>query len=291
MAGRLSGKVAMITGGCSGIGLATVERFIDEGAFVVVGDLQDEKGAMLEKRFPDALRYIHCDVTVEAEIAAACALAASAFGGLDIQFNNGGHSGVAGGLETMPVEGWDDTFAMLLRGPMLGMKHALPLMRARGGGSIISTASIAGLQAGWGGIAYSTAKAGVIHMTRCAAAELSAHNIRVNAICPGLISTSIYGTGIGLGREAADQMVAMMIERASTVQPIPRPGLAADIAAAALYLASDDAAYVSGTYIVVDGAITIGSAHAWDPAVPSPFATMMGISPAQIRANVVGSTE
>src|SRR5579863_9142696 len=97
MAGRLDGKVAMITGGCSGIGLATVERFIEEGARVVVGDLQDEKGAMLEKRFPGALRYAHCDVTAEADIAAACALADGAFGGLDIQFNNGGHSGEPGG--------------------------------------------------------------------------------------------------------------------------------------------------------------------------------------------------
>ncbi len=288
MAGRLEGKVALITGGCSGIGLGTVELFLGEGAMVVAADVQDEKGAMLEKRFPDTLRYIHCDVTNEADIEAACALAASAFGGLDILFNNAGHAGMPGGVETMTAEGWDAVFVLLVRGPALGMKHALPLMRARGGGSIINTASIAGLQAGWGPLAYSTAKGAVIHMTKCAAAELSPQNIRVNAICPGLIATSIFGTALGLPRDAADQMAAMVAERAADVQPVPKAGLPADIAAAALYLASDDSAFVSGTHIVVDGAITIGGRHAWDPASGSPFATIMGVTAEQVQEIVGG---
>ncbi|MDB5481826.1 MAG: short-chain dehydrogenase/reductase [Caulobacteraceae bacterium] len=288
MAARLEGKVALITGGCSGIGLGTVELFLGEGARVVAADVQDDKGAMLAKRFPDTLRYIHCDVTAEADIAAACALAQSAFGGLDILFNNAGHAGLQGGVEAMTVDGWDATFALLLRGPALGMKHALPLMRARGGGSIINTASIAGLQAGWGPLAYSTAKGAVIHMTRCAAAELSPQKIRVNAICPGLIATSIFGTALGLPREGADQMAAMIAERAAGVQPVPKAGLPADIAAAALYLASDDSAFVSGTHIVVDGAITIGGPHAWDAAAPSPFATIMGVTPEQVQEIVQG---
>ncbi len=288
MAGRLEGKVALITGGCSGIGLGTVELFLGEGAMVVAADVQDEKGAMLEKRFPDTLRYIHCDVTNEADIEAACALAASAFGGLDILFNNAGHAGMPGGVETMTAEGWDAVFVLLVRGPALGMKHALPLMRARGGGSIINTASIAGLQAGWGPLAYSTAKGAVIHMTKCAAAELSPQNIRVNAICPGLIATSIFGTALGLPRDAADQMAAMVAERAADVQPVPKAGLPADIAAAALYLASDDSAFISGTHIVVDGAITIGGRHAWDPASGSPFATIMGVTAEQVQEIVGG---
>jgi NAD(P)-dependent dehydrogenase (short-subunit alcohol dehydrogenase family) len=291
MAGRLEGKVALITGGCSGIGLGAVELFLAEGARVVAGDVQDEKGAMLEQRFPERVRYAHCDVTDEAEIAAACALAAEAFGGLDILFNNAGHAGLPGGVEAMTAEGWDATFALLVRGPALGMKHALPLMRARGGGSIINTASIAGLQAGWGPLAYSTAKGAVIHMTKCTAAELSPLNIRVNAICPGLIATSIFGTALGLPRAAADQMAAMVAERAAGVQPIPKAGLPADIAAAALYLASDDSAFVSGTHIVVDGAITIGARHAWDPAAASPFATVMGITAEQVAEIVGGKAE
>lgn len=284
MAGRLEGKVALITGGASGIGLGTVELFIAEGAQVVAADLQDEKGAMLEKRFPGRLAYAHCDVTAEADIVAALAKAKSEFGGLDILFNNAGAGGTSGGVEPMTAEGWDATFALLVRGPALGMHHALPLMRERGGGSIINTASIAGLQAGWGPLAYSTAKAAVIHLSRCAAAELSPQNIRVNAICPGLIATSIFGTVFGLPRDVADQMAAQIAQNASVAQPIKKPGLPEDIARAALYLASDDAAFVTGTHLIVDGGITIGGRHAWDAEAASPFAAIFGVSAEEVRA-------
>jgi NAD(P)-dependent dehydrogenase (short-subunit alcohol dehydrogenase family) len=288
MTGRLEGKVALITGGCSGIGLGTVERFVAEGASVVAADVQDEKGAMLERRFPDRVRYARCDVTIEAEIAAACAAAADAFGGLDCIFNNAGTAGLPGNVEAIESEAWDRVFALLVRGPALGMKHALPLMRERGGGSVINTASIAGLQAGWGPLAYSAAKAAVIHMSRCAAAELSPQAIRVNAICPGLIATSIFGTAIGLPRDAADQMAALVAQNASVAQPIARSGLPEDIANAALYLASDESRFVTGTHIVVDGGITIGSRHAWDPAAGSPFAAIFGVSPEEARAAASG---
>jgi NAD(P)-dependent dehydrogenase (short-subunit alcohol dehydrogenase family) len=286
MAGRLAGKVALITGGCSGIGLGTVELFIAEGARVVAADLQDGKGEALEQRFPKDLRYAHCDVTSEDEIAAACALAAQAFGGLDVLFNNAGYAGMPGGVETLTAEGWDAIFAVLVRGPALGMKHARPLMLARGGGSIINTASIAGLQAGWGPLAYSTAKAAVVHMSRCAAAELSPHRIRVNAICPGLIATSIFGTALGMPREGADQMAAMVAQNAAIAQPVPKPGLPADIAAAALYLASVDSQFVTGTHLIVDGGITIGSRHAWDPTAASPFAQIFGMTNAEMQGSI-----
>ena len=243
MAGRLDGKVAMITGAASGIGLGTLELFISEGAKVIAADVQDEKGAMLERRFPDAVRYVRCDVTAEADIVAAVALAESAFGGLDIQFNNAGISD-----------------------------------RMGGGGSIINTASIAGLQAGWGPIAYSTAKAGVVHMSRCAAAQLSPQGIRVNAICPGLIATSIFGATMGMTRDAADQMAALVAQNAQIAQPVKKPGLPQDIAQAALYLASDASAFVTGTHLVVDGGITVGSRHSWDPEAGSPFAAIFGES-------------
>jgi len=283
MTGRLDGKMALITGGCSGIGLATVELFVAEGAKVVAADLQDKKGAMLERRFPDRVRYAHCDVTMEADIVAALALAKSAFGGLDILFNNAGTQGIPGSVEALNAEGWDKVFALLVRGPVLGMHHALPLMRERGGGSIINASSVAGLQAGWGPLAYSTAKGAVVHMSRCAAAELSPQKIRVNAICPGLIATSIFGDAIGLARDVADQMVARVAQHFSTAQPIPKPGLPEDVARAALYLASDDSAFVTGTHIVVDGGITIGSRHAWDPASGSPFAQILDVSAVKIQ--------
>jgi len=150
MADRLEARVALVTGGCSGIGLATVELFIAEGASVVIADVQDEKGAALEMRFSGRAIYRHCDVTREADIEAAVAAAKESFGGLDILFNNAGAGGVRAGIADMPVDGWDETQALLLRGPMLGMKHAVPLMIERGGGSIINTASIAGLEAGGG---------------------------------------------------------------------------------------------------------------------------------------------
>jgi NAD(P)-dependent dehydrogenase (short-subunit alcohol dehydrogenase family) len=223
-------------------------------------------------------------VLEEADIAAACAVAAAAFGGLDSIFNNAGVVGLPGGVEAMTVEGWDRTFALLVRGPALGMKHALPLMRLRGGGSVINTASVAGLQAGWGPLAYSAAKAAVVQMSRCAAAELSPQNIRVNAICPGLIATSIFGTAMGMGREASDQMAAQVAQNGSVAQPIKQAGLPEDIAAAAAYLASDDGRFVTGTHIVVDGGITIGSRHAWDPTAGSPIAAILGRSADEIRA-------
>jgi NAD(P)-dependent dehydrogenase (short-subunit alcohol dehydrogenase family) len=274
MAGRLEGKVAVITGGVSGIGLGTVELFIAEGARVVAADIQDEKGRMLAQRFGDRLRYARCDVTVEADIAAAVGLAASEFGGLDILFNNAGISDGMRSIAEIEAEKWSWIFDVLVRGPALGMKYAAPLMIARGGGAIINTASIAGLQAGWGPIAYSSAKAAVVHMSRVAAAQLSPQKIRVNAICPGLIATSIFGASLGLPREVADQMAARVAEHGASVQPIPKAGAPDDIAQAALYLASDAAQFVTGTHIVVDGGITVGARHSWDQTGPSPFAAL-----------------
>jgi NAD(P)-dependent dehydrogenase (short-subunit alcohol dehydrogenase family) len=282
MAGRLDGKVAVITGGASGIGLGTVELFVAEGAQVVAADIQDDKGAMLEKRFPGKVAYAHCDVTDEAQIEAALKTAKSEFGGLDILFNNAGISDRMTSIPEITAEGWSWIFDVLVRGPALGMKHAVPLMLERGGGSIVNTASIAGLQAGFGPIAYSTAKAGVIHMSRVAAAQLSPQKIRVNAICPGLIATSIFGASFGLPREVADQMAARVAENAAGAQPVPKAGLPDDIAQAALYLASDAAAFVSGTHIVVDGGITVGGRHSWDASMISPFATILGdLTPVQ----------
>jgi NAD(P)-dependent dehydrogenase (short-subunit alcohol dehydrogenase family) len=274
MAGRLQGKVAVITGAVSGIGLGTVELFAAEGAQIVAADIQDEKGRMLEQRFPGSLRYVRCDVTQEADIAAAIGLADSAFGGLDVLFNNAGISDAMRSIPEIEAETWTWIFDVLVRGPALGMKHATPRLLARGGGSIINTASIAGMQAGWGPIAYSSAKAAVIHMSRVAAAQLSRQKIRVNAVCPGLIATSIFGSSMGQSREVADQMAARVAQNGAKVQPVPRAGLPEDVAKAVLYLASDDSEFVTGTHIVVDGGITVGSRHSWDSGSLSPFAEL-----------------
>ncbi|RAK57376.1 SDR family NAD(P)-dependent oxidoreductase [Phenylobacterium deserti] len=274
MAGRLEGKVAIITGAASGIGLGAVELFAGEGARVIAADIQDEKGARLQERFEGRVRYVRCDVTREDEIAAMTAAAASEFGGLDILFNNAGISDRMLTVEEITAEGWDWIFSILVRGPMLGIKHAAPLMRERGGGSIINTSSVAGLQAGFGPIAYSSAKAAVIQMSRVAAAQLSPQKIRVNALCPGLIATSIFGASFGLPRETADKLAAMIAATGPKVQPIPKAGLPEDIAKAALFLASDDSEFVTGTYLLVDGGLTVGPRSAWDPNAPNPFAKM-----------------
>lgn len=274
MAGKLEGKSAVVTGGCSGIGLASVELFVAEGAQVVVADVQEEKGRALEARFQDTVKYVSCDVTDEDQIAAAISEANSSFGGLDILFNNAGAGGTPAGVMDMEVTDWDWVFALLLRGPMLGMKHAAPLMRDRGGGSIINTASIAGLEAGWG-FAYSVAKAGVIHLSKVGAAQLAIHNIRVNAICPGVIVTPIFGVAAGLSRPAADQMVGALTDAAAKMQPIRRAGTPEDIAKAALYFASDDSSFVTGTHQVVDGGITVGQRISWNEEAILPIHTAL----------------
>ncbi len=284
MTGRLDQKIALITGAASGIGLGTLERFVAEGARVVAADVQDEKGAILEKRFPGTVSYLHCDVTKEEDLAAAVARAESAFGGLDVLFNNAGHGGAVGGVVETSAAAWDHTFALLVRAVIIGMKHAVPVMKRRGGGSIVNTASIAGMQAGWGPIAYSTAKAAVIHLTRVTAAELSRDNIRVNAICPGLIATSIFGASMGLPVEVADQMAARIEEAAPNFQPVPLAGVPLHIAEAALFLASEASAFISGTSLVVDGGITVGPRHSWSPQTSSPLLEALGVSAEQAQA-------
>jgi NAD(P)-dependent dehydrogenase (short-subunit alcohol dehydrogenase family) len=284
MVGRLEGKIAVITGACSGIGLGTVELFAAEGAHVVAADIQDEKGAILEQRFPGRVVYARCDVTDEAQIAAAIAKADAAFGGLDILFNNAGAGGSMAAADEIDAAGWDMTFALLVRAPALGTKHAIPLMRKRGGGTIVNTASIAGLQAGWGPVAYSAAKAAVIQYTKAASADLARDNIRINAICPGLIATSIFGAGLNMPRAVADQFAARIEEIAPSFQPVKTAGLPKHIAEAALFLASDASAFITGTHLVVDGGLTIGSRHAWDEDSPSPFLSALGIDPEQAKA-------
>lgn len=288
MSSRLANKVIVITGAASGIGLGTVEKVIAEGAFVVAGDVQDDKGAALEARFKDRLAYQHCDVTSEAHVAALMATAQTRFGGLDGLFNNAGAGGVMGPVETTEVGAFKAALDLLVTSVFLGTKHAVPLMAARGGGAIVNTASIAGLQAGWGPLAYSTAKAGVIQFSKVTAAELAVKNIRVNAICPGLIATSIFGTSLGLPREVADQLAAMLSSQGAAIQPAGRSGQPADVAEAVVWLMSGAGSFVTGTHLVIDGGITVGPRHAWDATAPSPIAEALGMDQAAVAAAIAG---
>ncbi len=266
---RLKDKIAVVTGAASGIGLGTVELFVAEGARVLAADVQDDKGRALERRFNGQVKYHHCDVTSEDDIKATMQAAVDAFGGLDILFNNAGAGGSPATIEDMTGEAWDRTMSLLLRSVALGIRYAVPFLKARGGGSIINTASVAALQAGAGPVAYSVAKAGVIHLTTVSAAQLGRAKIRVNAICPGLILTDIFTSGaraMGAPDAMLDMIKTSMTATAPDAQPIPKAGLPADIAKACLYFASDDSEFVTGTHLVVDGGLTTGPRHAWDPA-------------------------
>ena len=284
MGQALQGKVAVITGAASGIGLATVELFIEQGARVVAADVQDDAGHALQARFGEALRFVHCDVTQLAELKAAVDSAAVHFGGLDILFSNAGSGGSAAGVEDFDADGWDATHALLLRAVAAGASYAVPHMKRRGGGAIVNTSSVSALQAGYAPLAYSVAKAGVLHYTRLAATELSAHRIRINAIVPGFIATSIFGHMFGMGVEDAKKLAERVAQSSGSSNPLGRSGLPQDIAQAALFLASDAAGFITGTHITVDGGLTIGPRHSWDMNVDTPMKDAFGLSREQLKA-------
>ena len=253
--GRLDGKVAVITGAASGIGRGTAIRFAGEGAAVVIADLNVEGGEAAVRDCKEnggRAVFQKTDVSAEAEVKAVVARAVNEFGRLDIMYNNAGLGGAVGPIDETTVENWDKSIAVLLRSVFLGMKFAIPEMRKVGGGSIISTASVAGLRGGAGPHAYSAAKAAVINLTRSVALEVGKDRIRVNCICPGGINTPLLNTRLPGGEPVVEQLLAL-------VQPIPRAGHPHDIAAMALFLASDDSEWVTGAAMVVDGGLSAGS--------------------------------
>lgn len=283
----LRGKVAVITGAASGIGMGTVEAFIEKGAHVVAADVQDEPGAALETRFgSDRVRFIHCDVTNDEQLKAAIDLAPAAFGKLDILFNNAGHGGTPTSVEELDLDGYDTTMNLLLRAVFAGTKFAIPHMKVSGG-SIVNTSSVSAIEAGWAPITYSVAKQGVAHFSKLAAAELGKYKIRVNAIVPGFIATSIFGATLGLPREGAIQMAEMLAQNAGSMQPIGRIGQPRDIGEMAAFLASDAAGFITGGEFLVDGGITVGPRHAWDETAVGPVLEALGIN--QEQANQMGA--
>ena len=236
--GLLDHKVAVVTGAASGIGKAAAERFRAEGATVVAADISASPG------------ITKFDAGSEAEVEGLVERTAADHGGVDILFANAGISGGMAGIFDQTAADWHAILRVNLVGPFLAIKYAAPHMKARGGGSIICTASVAGLRSGAGGPAYSASKAGLINLVKVAATQLAGSNVRVNAICPGLVETGMtsefYEWARSTGREG----------RIGRLNPMRRGGQPEEIAAAALFLASDESSYVNGQAIVVDGGLS-----------------------------------
>ena len=254
---RLANKVAIITGGASGIGAGTVRRFVEEGAKVVIADIQDDLGKALVAELGQNAIYQHTNVATEADVERMVDLAVNHFGHLDILFNNAGFGGVSGELQDLVIgQEYENTVGVMFTGVVLGIKHAARVMKPQRSGSIISTASVAGLQAGLGPHVYSGIKAGVIGLSRSAALELAAFNIRANAICPGGIATPIFAPMLEFHQGDNQSVVEIMRARMAQAQPVQRSGESLDIANMAMFLASDDSTFITGQHHVVDGGMT-----------------------------------
>jgi NAD(P)-dependent dehydrogenase (short-subunit alcohol dehydrogenase family) len=267
--GRLDGKVAVITGGASGIGAATTRTFIREGARVLIADLQGEIAESLAAELGPNAAAFRCNVAREDDVAAAINGAVDRWGHLDILYNNAGFGGVSGPLEATSVEEYDLTMDVLLKSVFLGTKHATPHMKSHRSGSIINTASVCAFEAGIGNQLYSVAKAAVVMMTKAGAIELAEHNIRVNAVCPGYIATPL-AAGRPLSEnepERVDLALDRLRERTRENQPLARSGEPEDIANMVLFLASDESQWVTGQAMVVDGGLLAGrpwrTLHPW----------------------------
>lgn len=249
---RLDGKVAVVTGGSGGIGSAALRRFVAEGARVVCVDLADEAGEKLVADLSsDGSRavYQHADVGEPAEVARAIETAVDRFGRIDVLFNNAAAS-TGGYVADLDVEGWGRSLRTMLSAALYGMQAAIPHMIAQGGGSIISTSSIYGLVSSPGIAPYATAKAGLINLTRTAALEYGRKNIRVNAICPGVVDTAMFEQALRVGSKSRDEVAGM-----HALGRIIRPE---EVASLALFLASDESSAITGQAIVIDGGLLSG---------------------------------
>lgn len=244
--GRFNGKVAVVTGGASGIGEATVRRLVSEGARVMIADLQGEAAERLAADLGASTDALQIDVTDLAAVEGLMAATVEKFGRLDIVFNNAGISAM-GRVDELDVDTWHRVIDVDLNAVFYGCRAAIPHLRANGGGAIVNTASISGLFGDWGLPAYNAAKAGVMNLTRTLAADHARDNIRVNAICPGGIETSMTDALVRSHRAQ---------EQYKRLVPMARMGLATEIASAVAFLASDDASYITGHGLVVDGGVT-----------------------------------
>ena len=259
MADKLAGKIALITGGTSGIGEATAEKFVAEGATVIITGRSEEKGAALADRLGDAATYIRADVMDEADIKHMFDVIEADHGKLDVLFNNAGGP-TQGAVDEVSSEAIRYAMQLLFESVVLGMRYGIPLLRAAGGGAIINNSSVAAIRDAQGDLLYSAAKAAVTHYTKLAGVRLGPDGIRCNTISPGAIATPIFWGGSARANTLTDDHNAALMRKLQAnlarATPMGQSGLAEDIANAALYLASDDGRFVNSHDLVVDGGRT-----------------------------------
>ena len=276
---RFSGKSVVVTGAASGIGCATTLLFAREGATVFAADL-NLSGAEAVAREGDNIIPVACDVCDVAQIKALMDLAAKTCGGIDVVFNNAGAGGARENIAEIDADGWDRTMDLLLRSVAMGIRYAVPHMKQRPGAAIVNTSSVAAVGPGYSPTAYAVAKAGVLHLTKCAATDLAQFGIRVNAVQPGFINTNIFTASMEMPAELVDTAKAMIAQLSSHAQPVGRGGQPDDIANAVAFLCSDAAGFVTGTSLIVDGGITVGPRHSWDPEAPGLFDALQAMAEA-----------
>ncbi|MBX7513593.1 SDR family oxidoreductase [Qipengyuania sp. GH38] len=268
---RFSGKTVVITGAASGIGADAARLFASEGAIVFASDIDEDGGAELVAGSADDIRFVRCDVCDPSDIKALMDHAAKETGGIDVVFNNAGAGGARAPIDEIEPDEWDRTFDLLMRSVAMGIRYAVPHMKGRKGASIVNVSSVAAVGPGYSPTAYAVAKAGVLHLTKCAATDLAQYGIRVNAVQPGFINTNIFTSSLEFTGEAERMAKQVIAQMSSHAQPVARGGQPRDIAGTVAFLASEAAEFITGASIVVDGGITLGPRHSWDPETPGMF--------------------
>ena len=280
---RFLDKTVIVTGAASGIGAAATALFASEGATVFASDIDVAGGEKLARETPGDVRFVECDVCDPAAIKALMDHAAQETGGIDTLFNNAGAGGARESIAEIEPEAWDRTMDLLLRSVAMGIRYAVPHMKGRKGASIVNVSSVAAVGPGYSPTTYAVAKAGVLHLTKCAATDLAQFGIRVNAVQPGFINTNIFTATMDIPDAAKEQAKAMIAQMSSNAQPVARGGQSDDIAQAVAFLASEQAGFMTGASMVVDGGITLGPRHSWDPEEAGAFEALMALEE-QVKA-------
>ncbi len=255
---RLAGKVAMITGGTSGMGAVTARRFAAEGAQVVLTGRSEKRGQDLVEEIGANARFAAMEASDEDSIKGAVDFTMSEFGRLDCLFNNAGAVAHASRIEKISTEAFNEEMSALVGGPLFAMKHAIPIMRQQGGGSIINNASTAGHWTGHGPVLYSIAKAAVLHLTKVVAMQIAKSSIRVNSISPGCVATPMFSIGTDMTQEQSAASLPIIERELGKVVPLGRAGDGEDVASVLVFLASDESRYITAQDIAVDGGLTAG---------------------------------